>query len=72
VQPFLGLKQSALDQTLAEIKHKPDCRLRLSQQNHGEYVQARKSRLGTTAIETFQTDKYQNGFLKTGHSTIKH
>src|ERR1035437_6409295 len=33
VQPFEDLAQAAVDQTLAEIKHGPDCRLCLLQQN---------------------------------------
>jgi transposase InsO family protein len=38
VQPFEDLAQGAVDQTLAEIKHGPDCRLWLSQQNRLEYA----------------------------------
>ena len=34
VQPFEDLAQSTGDETLAEIKHGPDCRLGLLRQNH--------------------------------------
>ena len=33
VKPFEDLAQDAVDQTLAEIEHGPDCRLRLLRQN---------------------------------------
>lgn len=78
VQPFEDLAQGAVDQSLPEIKHGPDCRLRLSQQNReGCYLILTQAGLdqfiaahGKLAINVFasrqtqQPSSYRKSFFK--------